>query len=132
HTSLTPDQIDHFYGTRLAPLGPLARPDLGERQWIITAADANTGTQSVRSPVLAPNMTAQLSAVKLTGEGLFRFAYKVVGNGTLTLRIDGTLRLTAPVTGGWQNSSINLSAGYHSFVWVYTTAATVAASDAAF
>jgi hypothetical protein len=77
-------------------------------------------------------MTAQLSAVKLTGEGLFNFAYKVVGNGTLTLRIDGTLRLTAPVTGGWQNSSINLSAGYHSFVWVYTTAATVAASDAAF
>lgn len=132
HTSLTPDQIDHSYGTLAAPATPLNRPDLGERQWFITTADANTGTRSVRSPVLAPNMTSKLSAVKLTGEGTMSFAVRVVGNGTLRFFIDG-IQATAITATGWTVLNFTgLTAGYHNFEWIYATAGTVAPTDAAF
>jgi hypothetical protein len=132
HTSLTPDQIDHSYGTIAAPTTPLNRPDLGERQWLITTADANTGTRSVRSPVLAPNMTSKLSTVKLTGEGTMSFAVRVVGNGTLRFFIDGIQATAITATGWGVLNFVGLTAGYHNFEWIYATAGTVAPTDAAF
>lgn len=131
HTSTTPDANDHFYG---APPGvgvPFNRLPLGEGPWFVTNTAANTGTGSARSAVIPANTRSDLTAVKKTGEGVMQFAYQVLGNGTLEFFVDGVSQFTATAT-TWTTTNVALTAGYHTFLWRYSTGATVAATDAAF
>lgn len=134
-TSTAPVEVNHYYGTPpgVAPI-LFNRLGLGELPWFVTNALANTGTQSARSAVLPPNTISDLSTVRLTGEGTMTFALRVLGNGSLELFIDGISRLVAnsATHGAWTPVNLTLGAGYHNFLWRYTTAGVVAATDAAF
>ena len=99
-------------------------PSQGDAGWHITQIDASHGTQSITTPTLNYNQTADTEWQDEFDEGLLVFDVKLADTswGYFSLTINGIQQYLSIYPGdGWKTFYIPLTAGTHSLRWSYTS-----------
>jgi hypothetical protein len=104
--------------------------------WFVEGSTVHSGSFAAESGAIGPDSNSALSVtLTFSNSGEFSFWRKVtstIGSGTLIFEIDGVPQLQLSGSMPWQQSFFYVSAGQHTFSWIYAKGAGAAAgSDAA-
>jgi len=95
----------------------------GDAPWSVTAAEAHSGLYSAQAGLIGDNESTYLEVTLEVGDGEVSFWYKVSsesGFDYLDFYIDGELMDSWSGEIDWSRASYRVSAGTHTFRWVYT------------
>src|SRR5208337_401258 len=105
--------------------------------WIVESSDVHDGNYAAQSGAIGPASNSSLSVTLNVPAGELSFWRKVssaIGSGSLIFEVDGVPQLQLSGSMPWQESFFWVSAGQHTFSWIYAKGAGAPAggSDSAF
>lgn len=95
----------------------------GDGQWTVTQTTANSGQNALQAPTIRDNQSATTQITRTTAAGNVSFALKVdseANHDYLIFSIDGVVQNRWSGAVGWETVSFPVTAGSHTFTWVYS------------